>query len=403
MIKKILSSVTVLLLLLVLVACNNTPDGLVISKLYTASTQSNNIIELYNNSDKDLKLDKYTIDIYGNGAKEISETISLSGTIKANDYFVIAGNNVDTSLVTETIDVTYDANLPFNGNDAIQLSKGKNAIDVVGIIGFDLDFSINSTLIRLGEKEDYIAQVEYERYNFINYVPDLFEYLRNDNHEIKTLNDLLSGPMLEQRYKDMPFLDPQNASMGFGGTVKVDSYSPGDGDTSFFTTSEVEGIDGSFRYYYIDTPEVDGPHVSAEPWGYVASKYNKEYKLPGSSQDVYLQSIPGISTTDTHDRGLGLVWINDYLAQFLVVSEGLSTPVSASLSRTDIQLAYKNVPYLTFMQFAEQRARENGWGMYGFPMKEDGEKSPDWNYQANRNTTTDPQWTPHLPMPWDNE
>jgi hypothetical protein len=52
------------------------------------------------------------------------------------------------------------------------------------------------------------------------------------------------------------------------------------------------------------------------------------------------------------------------------------------------------------MRFAEARAVNNGWGVKGFPSNVEGEKSPDWNYQTNRNTTINPVWTPHLALPW---
>ena len=67
-------------------------------------------------------------------------------------------------------------------------------------------------------------------------------------------------------------------------------------------------------------------------------------------------------------------------------------------------LTYKDVPYLTFLKFAEEYARSQGWAMHGYPGNPDGEKSPDWNYQANNGTgglaTTNPTWEPHNPLPW---
>lgn len=412
--KKILVLIIVFIFSFVLIACDGfgtgsgakTNEGLVISKVYGSTDVSNNVIELYNNSSVDVDLTGHTLDFYTNGSETISKTIDLEGKIKSKTYYLIAGNDFDKSLLPNgmSIDLTYTSgNMPYNGNDAIQLSYKNNAHDVVGIIGIDIMFVKNLTLIRLGSLDSYKADKNYNRFNFISYVPDVFQYLGNDTHEIKTLEQLLAGPKLEQRYKDLPFLDPDNETIGKGGAAKVTRVSSiADGDTATFITDE-EGVGGnSFRYYYINTPEVNGTYVVAEPWGYVASKYNKEYQLNNySSKEIYIQSIPGYSLTETYGRDLGLVWINDALSQFLIVSEGLSVSIPTTFDNFDIKLTYKNVPYLTFMQFAEERARQNGWGVFGYPGNPDGEKSPDWNYKTNKSTTTNPSWVPHLAIPWD--
>lgn len=404
--KKIFAGLTLVFSLFILVACNGGADeGLVISKVLESSDIYNSTLELYNNSDKDIALDKFSIDIYTNGAKEIGTTFQLEGTISANDYFIIVGNKFDSELGVDADFIYEEEMLPFNGNDVIQLSYKGKAHDVIGTIGSHLEFYRNLTLIRLGEKEDYTASKEYERFNFIQYGTDMFKYIDNDDHEIKTLEQLYEGPRLDQKYKDMTFLNPDNANVGLGGAALVTSVtSIADGDTATFITTE-EGVGGgqSFRYYYIDTPEVNGPHVTAEPWGYVASKYNKEYQLNDyQNKEIYVQSVPNYTLTDTHGRSIGLIWINDTLSQFLIVSEGLSTPLPISFDAYDLSLTHKDIPYLTYMLFAEKRARDNGWGMFGYPGNPDGEKAPDWNYQTYKNSTENPVWQPNLPMPWDN-
>src|SRR3989339_678178 len=158
---------------------------------------------------------------------------------------------------------------------------------------------------------------------------------------------------------------------------------------------------GSDRYFYLNTAEVNGSHVSAEPWGYVASKYNKEFLLNDANQkEIHVQSIPGYALNEGYGRYLGLVWINGYLSQFLIVSEGLSEDVGSTYNAYDLALNYKDVPYLTFLRFAEYRARLNGWGLKGYPANPSGEKSPDRNYDSNTLTTEKPVWSPHLDLPW---
>jgi len=401
--KKTIVLVLILFVVFTLGACQKKDlSPVVISKVFDATLQPENIIELYNPSDKDINLNGYVLNFYTNGSLEVSVSIPLSGTIKATSYFAIGSTNSTNATTKALYDFSYtEGSLPYNGNDAIELSFKKTVIDYVGLVGSDVDFSRNLTLIRLGEKEDYKPSKTFDKISFIYYLPDMFQYLKNDNHEIKTLEDLYAGPRLEERYKQMPYVDPDNDSIGGGGAVLTLLSGVADGDTAFFTAGN--GFSGgSVRYFYLNTPEVDGSHVSAEPWGYVASKYNKEYLLSNStSKEIHIQSIKGYALKEVHTRSIGLVWVNGYLSQFLIVSEGLSEDVGMNYTASDLEMHYKNVPYLTFLRFAEYRAKQNGWATKGFPNVLDGEKAPDWNYETNKNTTMQPVWTPHLPLPWE--
>lgn len=399
--KKILYIILPAIIILGLVACGKKEQNLVISKLYTASNSDNNTIELYNNTDKDIDLKSFSIDIYNNGEATIQNDYALSGVIKANSFYAIAGPDVEDEIKGK-IDLVLDDRLSFNGDDAIALSNKGKIVDVIGTIGVDLTFSANLTLIKLGNKEDFKATKTYDSYDYIAYIPDLFKYLKNDDYEIKTFEDLLKGPRLEQRYKEMDYAKEGatgTVNIGTGGATKVTLRSVADGDTATFqpvvnTPGYSNG--NSVRYYYINTPEVDGSNVNAEPWGYVASKLNKEFILnQHSSKELYVQSFPNTQTTETYGRNLGLVWINNQLSQFLTVAEGLSERMPDKYTENDILLTYKEVPYLTFLRFAERNAVLKGWGLYGYPNKPDGEKSPDWDYVANKLLTTKPVWEPH--------
>lgn len=398
--KRIVTLIVLSVLTVILVSCNNAGSPLVISKLYTTDYQENNVIELYNTSTEAVDLKGYSIKIYSNGSNEATSTIELNGTIDANGYFIIGGNNHYEQEVKNQFDFTYTTgDLPFNGNDAIQLAKGKKGIDLVGSIGLDSMFSYSLTLIRTGLVEEFTPSNEYSDTKFIGYLPNVYQYLGNSYYEIKTLEDIYNGPRLEERYLSLPYANPNRPTMGAGGVVTSILQSISDGDTAFFRASG-GFTGGSMRYFYINTPEVNGSNVNAQPWGYVASKFNKEYLLnDASNKTIQLQSIPGYSLTEGYGRSLGLVWINGQLSQFLIAAEGL-TNVPLNYESYDLQLSYKDVPYVTFLKLAESRAKANGWGIHGFPSKQDGEKSPDWNYAANNGVgslaTTTPVWQPHF-------
>jgi micrococcal nuclease len=379
--------------------------NLVISKLYTASSTRNNVIELYNPTDASISLTGLSLDFYNNGSNVITNQILLNGQIEALGYYVVGGSAHDSVDVKNKMDFQLETgSLPFNGDDAIRLTKSNQVIDAIGVIGFDISYSANQTLIRLGEKEDYQASPIYNRFQFISYLPNLFQYLKNDLHEIKNHDQLYDGPRLELRYANYPFVQSGSTTIGGGGYVETTNVSIADGDTATFAPSGAFS-GSSVRYYYINTPEVDGNYVRAEAWGYVASKYNKEFVMRNPDQSVfYIQSIMGGALKEVNNRALGLVWVNQQLSQFLIVREGLSESVASEFTQIDLNLSYKNVPYLFFLQYAEHIATINGWGTKGFPSNPDGEKSPDWNYLANGGVgalaTQTPIWSPKIPLPW---
>lgn len=379
--------------------------NLVISKLYTASSTRNNVIELYNPTDDSISLTGLSLDFYNNGSNVITNQILLNGQIQSEGYYVIGSSTHDLNDVKDKMDLQLETgSLPFNGDDAIRLTKSNQVIDAIGVIGFDISYSANQTLIRLGEKEDYQASPIYNRFQFISYLPNLFQYLKNDLHEIKNHDQLYDGPRLELRYANYPFVQSGSTTIGGGGYVQTTNVSIADGDTATFAPSGAFS-GSSVRYYYINTPEVDGNYVRAEAWGYVASKYNKEFVMRNPDQSVfYIQSIMGGALKEVNNRALGLVWVNQQLSQFLIVREGLSENVASEFTQIDLNLSYKNVPYLYFLQYAEHIAKINGWGTKGFPSNPDGEKSPDWNYLANGGVgalaTQTPIWAPKIPLPW---
>ncbi|HAX02015.1 MAG: hypothetical protein A2Y45_02465 [Tenericutes bacterium GWC2_34_14] len=399
--KKISMIFVLLMIGLLVSACTQKESPIVISKIFETTVQADNMIELYNPSDEDIDLKDYHFNFYTNGSLEVSQTIQLEGTINANDYFLIGSGNSTNTTITSQFDFSNpDAVLPFNGNDGIELMYKKAVVDYIGQVGSDVDIYNDLTMIRLGLVEDYKPSKTFNTFDYIYYLPEVFQYIKNDDYEIKTLDDLYAGPRLEQRYKDMPYVDSSNENIGGGGAVLTSVSGIADGDTAYFNANNGFG-GGSVRYFYLNTAEVNGSHVSAEPWGYVASKYNKEFLLNDANQkEIHVQSIPGYALNEGYGRYLGLVWINGYLSQFLIVSEGLSEDVGSTYNAYDLALNYKDVPYLTFLRFAEYRARLNGWGLKGYPANPSGEKSPDWNYDSNTLTTEKPVWSPHLDLPW---
>ena len=102
---------------------------------YCEGSSFNKYIEIYNPNNTAADLNGYKINIYTNGSTS-STTFTLSGTIVANDVFVICNNNalVDAAITAEADLIT---SILFNGDDAVELMKGGVSIDVIGVVGVD--------------------------------------------------------------------------------------------------------------------------------------------------------------------------------------------------------------------------------------------------------------------------
>ena len=140
---------------------------------YIEGSYNNKAIELYNPTNEDIDLSKYSLSRWSNGQTTPLNTI-LSGTIEANDAFVIAldkrdpngegyeaplwnGYYVFTDSISGLLDSIYtdednlmgrvdlficpnyeDGTMYFNGNDAVTLETSTGDIlDIIGKIGED--------------------------------------------------------------------------------------------------------------------------------------------------------------------------------------------------------------------------------------------------------------------------
>jgi endonuclease YncB( thermonuclease family) len=363
--------------LIVLSACQKEPveHVIYISKYYESTSLLNSSIEIYNPSDEDINLDNYAIDIYPNGSTVKEYSIKLSGNIGKQGYFLITSNQPTHALLIEKSDLKTDQ-LLFNGNDAIVLSYKEEIVDTIGTIGQAIDFAKDVTLIRKDHAN--VPNPTYVPYDFMMYLPNVFEYIKNRDYPVTNNQQALDGPRLTDEYRQMPFVDPNNQSLGGGGTIRVNLVSVADGDTATFAT-----LDGTVtyrvRFFFIDTREVQGTgSPNGQPWGYPASAYTKDILNRAKEQNsvIELQSIKGNSLTDGYDRFLGLVRVDSELVNYMVVRAGLSDVNDAGISQNIISMAYQNIPYFSYLRNAWERAQMNGWGIFS--------NDPQWNYDTGR-------------------
>ncbi len=109
---------------------------LIISE-YIEGSSNNKAIEIYNGTGAavDLTAGSYNLQMFFNGSASAGLTINLTGTVAADDVFVIAQASANSTILAQA-DQTNGAGW-FNGDDAVVLRKGTTIIDSIGQVGFD--------------------------------------------------------------------------------------------------------------------------------------------------------------------------------------------------------------------------------------------------------------------------
>lgn len=104
---------------------------------YIEGSSNNKALEIYNGTGGTINLATggYNVQMFFNGSASASLTINLTGSVAANDVYVLA-QSLATATILAQADQTNSSGW-FNGDDAVVLRKGTTMIDVIGQIGFD--------------------------------------------------------------------------------------------------------------------------------------------------------------------------------------------------------------------------------------------------------------------------
>ena len=163
---------------------------------YVEGTKSDKAIEIYNFSEKEVNLSEYTINQYRD-SEVPTVTVKLQGKLAPGKTYVVAYGS-SSQTVLDKADLT-DPNLLFSGKNAISLNHNGKVVDVIGYIGYALDYAKDITLVRKVDRMN--PRHNYDEYDWIRYAPNNFNYLGNSENSC-TPEELLAGPTLESEYTD---------------------------------------------------------------------------------------------------------------------------------------------------------------------------------------------------------
>ena len=131
---------------------------------YVEGDGYNKHIEIYNPTNQVIVLtNEYNLQIYSNGNNSPS-TINLTGSIEPFGVFVISHNLASLGIVSNQLTST----LFFNGNDAVALANATNIIDLIGVIGEDLDFAKDTGLKRKNNSQQPMLVYDASKWDVLN-------------------------------------------------------------------------------------------------------------------------------------------------------------------------------------------------------------------------------------------
>ncbi len=114
---------------------------------YIEGSSYNKAIELYNGTGSAIDLSQYKLELYVNGATSASQTLTLSGTLKAGKTYVIYNNSANSEIKSKG-NLANSTVINFNGDDPVVLKKGNTVIDSIGQVGQTAKNMADVTLVR---------------------------------------------------------------------------------------------------------------------------------------------------------------------------------------------------------------------------------------------------------------
>ncbi|MCQ2772879.1 MAG: thermonuclease family protein [Bacilli bacterium] len=350
---------------------------LIFTEFFIGNSVNDRALEVSNIGDSPIDLSDYSVIIYRSGSLEDPYEIKLKGQLAAKTPYVISYEGANEKILA--VSNQTDELFPNIGKYPMILAHGNKKVDTLGVPGYSTTWCDKVDMVR--KVEYYYGADKFEPYDYIGYTNENSDRLGQHGCP-KSEKELLKGPSIKQEFYSLPFL--QSSTTGGGGFTEVTIASYGDGDTTRFNySSDVNAMgieDGhSCRYENLDTPETQhGTSINAQPWGNAAADYTNSI-LRGAKRFM-LQSLPGVSVTETFGRLLCYVWASNessgdlssyFLVNYLIVLNGYSEVKFSG--DTSSKMLVDDISYYSYMIDAQNKAAKEG-------LKVHGEKDPNFNY-----------------------
>lgn len=272
--------------------------------------------------------------------------------------------------------------------------EGKNAAEIDAIFAtLDLEYQlVERTFVKADESNVFIEYGMFLKVGEVvapgTFIPVIVTATLIDTTQYYVPENMpYDGPYLEASFFDLPWVITEGETLrGGGGAFYVDLDLNGciDGDTARFMVPDAmiqytHNAVARTRFFNFDSPETF--RGGEEEFGLTASKYACDL-LEGTGQ-IVLQTDPGDNLFDRFGRLLAWIWIENDAGQFellnyWVVRQGLGEVAYLfGAGETDVTM-YQDFTYTEWMFIAEEKAREDGLGLFG------SRKDFYWDYDFNR-------------------
>jgi PKD repeat protein len=166
-------------------------SDLIISE-YLEGSSNNKALELYNGTGSPADLSQYSLKKQVNGAGDLTNEQTLSGSLDDGDCYVIAHSSADPAILAVADLAIATGIISFNGNDAIALYHSGTLIDIVGVLNQVELWGAETTLVRKSSVMN--SNPTYTTEEWDSYPQNTFTYLGNhtmDNPVAYTPTNLL--------------------------------------------------------------------------------------------------------------------------------------------------------------------------------------------------------------------
>lgn len=310
---------------------------------YIEGYDSDQLIEIYNSSNNQIDLSKYSIDLYHDRSMTKSESVILEGTLGPKETFIIVNSESSETLKEKADLISNKLNLYGNFTVVTLSFIDGRVIDVIGEIGLMLNIE-NRQLVRK-EKISH-ASKKFNILDWDQYIPEYF-----DKVGVYPLTHPSEFRFNEEHRSLDYFTEPK-------GVASVSHVNSVDGDTSYFTPGFLG--DDRVRYIGIDTREMGSSGTD----GILATQAkNFLNNLLNNASEILVQWDPVYGQVDTYNRHLGLIWADGILVNYIMVYNGFSENQYSDL---EYNLIYDGISLHHWFQFAEEHAKENNLGVWQY-------------------------------------